>query len=232
MATDNWYLLNKPRIMREVRLAVPHYRKPFVKAYGKEAGEAVARDAIERFEAMLPGIPYIGGDESRLTKTLYLTAAMLAMYRSLVARGESAEGAARLIYLGSSSLYNAFPTRYLLRWSGRQQFSRKRIDQRTREAAISQERRYDGDWVFHVVEGDGQSFEWGMDYTECGVVKYLTREGAPELAPLLCWLDYPVFAAMGVKLTRTGTIAQGCQACDFRFSRGQPTQVEPEFLHV
>ena len=197
-----------------------------------ERQEAIARDVIERFEALLPGIPYVGGDENRLTKTLYLTAAMLAVYRSLVARGESAEGAARLIYLGSSSFYNAFPTRYLLRWPGRKQFSRKRIDQRTREAAVSQQRRYPDDWVFSIVEGDGRSFEWAMDYMECGVVKYLTREGAPELAPLLCWLDFPVFAAMRVKLIRTETIAQGCQKCDFRFSRGQPVHVEPEFLHV
>jgi len=72
----------------------------------------------------------------------------------------------------------------------------------------------------------------GLDHTECGIVKYLTREGAPELARYLCWVDYPVFAAMRVKLIRTETIAQGCQRCDFRFSRGQPVQVEPEFLQV
>jgi hypothetical protein len=232
MEPDNWYLQHRRRIMREIRLAMPHYRKLFVKTYGKEEGEAIARDAIQRFEALLPDIPYIGGDENRLTRTLYLTAAMLAMYRSLMARGESTEGAARLIHMGSASFYNAFPTRYLMRWGGRQQFGRKRIDQRTREAAVSQERRYSGDWVFDVVKGDGQSFEWGLDYTECGIVKYLTREGAPELGSYLCWLDYPVFATMGVKLTRTETIAQGCRRCDFRFSRGQPVEVKPEFLNV
>jgi hypothetical protein len=37
---------------------------------------------------------------------------------------------------------------------------------------------------------------------------------------------------MGVKLIRTETIAQGGQRCDFRFSRGRPVQVEPEFLRV
>lgn len=58
---------------------------------------------MQRFEALLPDIPYIGGDENRLTKSLYMAAAMLAMYQALRARGESAEGAARLIYLGASS---------------------------------------------------------------------------------------------------------------------------------
>jgi hypothetical protein len=86
--------------------------------------------------------------------------------------------------------------------------------------------------VFTVVEGDGHAFRWGIDYTECGIVKYLRREGAAELAPFLCWLDYPVFAALHVRLVRTETLAQGGQRCDFRFSRGQPVRVEPEFLYT
>ena len=230
METDNWYLQHRRRIMREVRLAIPHFRKLFVKTYGKEAGEATAKEAMQRFEALLPDIPYIGGDANRLTATLYMTAAMLAMYQALRARGESAEGAVRLIYLGASNLYGSFPTRLLMRWQGRKQFSRKRIDQRRRDAAVSQQRRYPDDWVFTIVEGDGRTFEWGIDYTECGIVKHLDQQGAPELAPYLCWLDYPSFAAMGVKLIRSETLAQGCQKCDFRFARGRPEQVKPEFL--
>ena len=130
------------------------------------------------------------------------------------------------------SFFESFPTRWLMRWQGRRFLSRKRLDQRRHVAAISQERRYPDDWVFEVVEGDGQDFAFGVDYTECGVVKYLAREGAPELAPYLCWIDYPQFAAMHLRLDRTETLAQGGQRCDFRVSRGQPVQVEPEFLHV
>jgi hypothetical protein len=143
------------------------------------------------------------------------------MYRSHRARGASAEEAARLIYLGASSFYDGFPFRLLARWQGRRLFRQKTIDQRKHAAAISRQRRYSGDWVFDVVDGDGRAFEWGL---------YLTREGAPELAPYGCWLDDPAYAAMGVKLDRTETIAQSGRRCDFRFSRGQPMQVTPPFL--
>jgi hypothetical protein len=37
---------------------------------------------------------------------------------------------------------------------------------------------------------------------------------------------------MHLRLDRTETIAHGAQRCDFRVSRGQPAQVDPEFLHV
>jgi hypothetical protein len=232
METQNWYLQNRSWIMRQVRFALPHYRKHFAEAYGKAEGEAIARETLERFEVMLPDLPYIGGDENRNTRSLYMTAAWLAMYRSLQARGASVEEAARLIYLGTATFFGSFPTRWLMRWQGRRLLGRKRIEHSKRAAAISQERRYPDDWVFDVVEGDGQTFEVGTDYTECGVVKYLAREGAPELAPYLCWVDYPSFAAMHLRLDRTETLAQGGQRCDFRLSRGQPVQVEPEFLHV
>jgi hypothetical protein len=231
MTLENWYLENKPRIMREIKFAIPHYKKFIVQAYGRDTGEAVVTETIERFEALLPDIPYIGGDENSLTENLYLSAAMLAMYQSLKARGKSVEEVATLIYRGTASFYSSVPFRLLLRWQGIQLFSQKRLDQRRRAAAISQERRYPEDWALEIVEGDGHSFQFGVDYTECGIVKYLTRQGAPELAPYLCWLDYPMCAAMRVRLIRTETIAQGAERCNFRFSRGPAVEVRPDFLN-
>jgi L-2-amino-thiazoline-4-carboxylic acid hydrolase-like protein len=230
MRLENWYLKNKPRIMREIKFAMPHYKKFIVQAYGRDTGKAIVTETIERFEALLPDIPYIGGDKNFLTENLYLSAVMLAMYQSLKARGKSVEEVAGLIYQGTSEFYNSFPFRLLLRWQGRQLFSQKRIDQRQQDAAISQQRRYPGDWVFEIVESDRKTFQFGVDYTECGIVKYLTEQGAPELAPYLCWLDYPMCAAMRVKLVRTETIAQGGAKCNFRFSRDQALDVKPDFL--
>ena len=232
METENWYLQHKSKIMREVRFALRHYKRHFVEAYDKEEGEAIARETLRGFEVLLPDLPYIGGYENPNIRPMYLTAAMLAMYRSLQEREASVDEAARLIYLGTVSFYNSFPTSWLMRWQGRRYFGRKRLDRGRRAAALSQQRRYPDDWVFEFVEGDGHDFEFGVDYTECGIVKYLSREDAAELAPYLCWIDYPMCAAMHVKLVRTETLAQGGQRCDFRISRGQPVQVEPEFLHA
>ena len=232
MVPENWYVLNKPKIMRQVRFTLRHFRKHLVEAYGKEGGEAIARESLQRFEALLPDLPDIGGRENSHARYLYLGAAGLATYRSLQARGASVEEAARLIYLGTASFFDSVPTRWLMRWQGRRMLGRKRCDQLRHAAAISQQRRYPDDWVFEIVEGDGRDFDFGVDYTECGVVKYLAREGAPELAPYLCWIDYPQFAAMHLRLDRTEPLAQGGQRCDFRIGRGEPVRVEPEFLHV
>ena len=232
METENWYLQHKSRIMWQTRFILRHSRKHLAAAYGKVEAEAIFRESLERFEALLPDIPYIGGAENRDTQSLCMAASWLAMYRSLQARGASVEEAARILYLGTVSFVSSIPMRWLLRWQGRRLFDQRRIEKRRRDAEISQQRRYPDDWVFEIVDGDGQDFDFGVDYTECGVVKYFAREGASELAAYGCWIDYPMFAAMGVRLDRSETVAQGGRRCDFRMSRGKPVEVEPEFLRA
>ena len=58
METENWYLENKSKIMRQVRFALRHFRKEFAEAYGKEEGEAIARrdDAALRGPAAGPPV--------------------------------------------------------------------------------------------------------------------------------------------------------------------------------
>ena len=50
--------------MRLVRFYFRPFHKPLAEAYGKAAGEAITRDAIGRFEVLLPDIPYIGGGKN------------------------------------------------------------------------------------------------------------------------------------------------------------------------
>ena len=232
METENWYLHNKSKVMRQVRSYFGPFGGHLAETYDTVEGEAIVEDAIGRFEVQLPDIPYIGDGENPFTKVMVKVAAKLAMYRALRARGASVEEAARLIHLGEVRFYETLPTRWLMRLRGRLFLTRWGRNLWRRIAATSQERRYTDDWVYEIVEGDGQDLGMGLDCTECGAIKYLEREGAPELAPYLCWIDDPQFAAMGLRLERTETPAQGGQRCDFRVSRGKPVHVDPEFLHV
>jgi hypothetical protein len=104
---------------------------------------------------------------------------------------------------------------------------------KNRRAALeSQKRLYPENWVFNFVEGAGQNFDWGIDYTECGIVKFFQAQSADELAPYMCLADYPMSKAFGMGLVRTTTLAGGAAKCDFRFKRGRETQDgwPPSFL--
>jgi hypothetical protein len=228
---NNYYQMKEKRIMREIKLAFPYYQHFVAQTYGAELADIVTKETLEQFAALLPQLPYIGGDENRLTENLYLTAAMLAFYRALKAHDKSVEEVARIIYLGTESMYSSFPFNAMLWWEGRMTFSRQRYEKLKYDAAASQRRQYPGDWVYNFVEGDGKSFLFGVNYTECGIVKYLKEQGAPELAPYLCWLDYPMSAAMRIGLIRTETLAQGGEKCNFRFCLRQDcAKVVPDFI--
>lgn len=83
---------------------------------------------------------------------------------------------------------------------------------------VSHERRYENDWVVDVLEKT-ENYELGYNYYECGVCKLCKDEGCFELARYLCRLDFVMADIMNMKLERTGTIAEGADFCDFRYSR-------------
>jgi hypothetical protein len=49
-----------------------------------------------------------------------------------------------------------------------------------RAAAASQSREYAEGFVFHVVEGDGEASDFGIDYTECAIVKLFRAQEADD----------------------------------------------------
>lgn len=87
-------------------------------------------------------------------------------------------------------------------------------------ARTSQKSPYPADFEYEVIDGEGQAFDWGINYRRCGIVHYFRAQCADELSPHMCWLDNVMYPAIGIGLVRTGTLAQGCSHCDFRFRSG------------
>ena len=96
-----------------------------------------------------------------------------------------------------------------------------------RAAAVSQKRKYPGDFVLSFVEGDRENFDYGLDITECGICKLYDAQGAERLSQYMCLSDYVVSKAFNRGLVRYKTIAEGAEKCDFRFKKGRETFVFP-----
>lgn len=81
-------------------------------------------------------------------------------------------------------------------------------------------KKYRNDWVVDIIEGGPQDdFVLGYDYYTCGICNLCRDEGCFELAKYLCRMDYVLADMMGMKLTRTQTLAEGGKYCDFRYGR-------------
>ncbi|WP_346109852.1 L-2-amino-thiazoline-4-carboxylic acid hydrolase [Nonomuraea maheshkhaliensis] len=73
-------------------------------------------------------------------------------------------------------------------------------------------------WRFRFLRGDEDLF-YGVDVTRCGIVRFLSQQGAPELDPLMCRGDFQItaFLPAGVTFARSQTLAERAPHCDFRY---------------
>jgi hypothetical protein len=149
---------------------------------------------------------------------------LLAVYRVSKAHGKTVEQTGDLVYEIGRAFLKSSPA-FLARLSGNMNFSRLYLSRLRKRAIESHQRKYPDDYVFNFVEGDGQTFDYGVDYLEWASCKFLAKQGAPELAPYLCPVDILYSKSLGWGLTRTMTLAEGAERCDFRFKKGGKTKV-------
>lgn len=185
---------------------------------------ALLREARQETGRLVPQIPYIGGDQNPMTHHLVRATTMLALYRAMQARGMTARETGRVIYDAVVEAVRPLP--FHPAGPPPPEFLRKLQE----EAGKSQARRDPGDWVWEFVEGDGRTFDYGYDFTACGAKKYYEAQGATELLPYFCFLDFVTTRASGRVLTRTTTLAEGGDRCDFRLrSAGKDDEWPPPF---
>jgi hypothetical protein len=206
-------------------------RDVFVSRYGEEQTDTLIGESRRELGTLIPQLPYIGGKQP-FTQFIISSAWFLAMYRVLKKQEQTLEDIGQLIYEVDRAFLEAYP-RFLRRFFRRMTFSRRYIRRLRKRAVESHQRQYPGDYVYTFVEGDGETFDYGVDYLECATCKFLEQQGALELGPYLCVADLLYSEALGWGLIRTMTLAEGAERCDFRFKKGGPTRVAvPASLRV
>jgi hypothetical protein len=198
--------------------------------YGTERATTLRIEARKEYEHLLPGMPDLSGRQP-FTQFVVTTAWTLAFYRALGSTPAAARQAGELAYALTTSYLDSLPLR-VRRLIGSVWFARWFVKRARRRAERSQHRRHSGDFVYRFVPGDGDRFDWGVDYLECGVVSFLRAQKALDLAPYICALDQVSSEALGWGLMRTATLADGQDHCDFRFKRGGPTVLASSVLPI
>ena len=221
-----YYLSRKSEILAQFDTHAKDWRPFLAAAYGDEFTEAVLRDAREQYEALIPEIPYIGGDENPMTRHLVRSTTSLVLYKVMKARGKTAEEVGKVVYDAVVEAVSQLPPRDL------KELSEEFIAEEKQKAQKSQEQRYPGDWVWEFVGGDGVEFDYGYDFLECGTQKLYHIHGADEFLPFYCYLDFVTHRTIGWGFARTMTLAEGHEKCDFRWKKGGETQKgwPPPFL--
>ena len=194
--------------------------------FGAPTARLIRREMLQEYRALVPGLPDLGGRSNPESMSMFLAPWALALYRVVRRHGGSLEDAGEAIHYAIQTLYGRIPRR--LRLAMGRSSTKEKAALKARWFA---EHDYPDNWVYEFVDGAGQPFDFGLDATQCAIVNYLHSQSADELTPYLCDLDYVVFEAMGLGLTRTKTLAWGCDRCDFRVTNpGTTTSTWPPRL--
>jgi len=222
--TDSrYYLARKDKILQDLDSLSPHLHAALKAQHGVDVADAVIRDTRPQLDALLPQLPYIGSDANELTTNLTQSASALALYHAMKTRGKTAREVGLILYEGYDA-YLSTTSKIVTTGLGILQALGLDAQKAQQDIAESKKHTYPGDWIQESVQGDGKAFDWGIDYTECGIVKFLHAQGADELTLYRCQLDYPMSRVFGMGLVRTTTLAQGGTRCDFRYKRGRKTE--------
>lgn len=168
--------------------------------------EEAMRDARAAFAEMEDEIPYADRPGHAMYWSTFMVYQSLATWKAAARRGADVHAVGRAI-LAAPMRGHPKPA------------SPEEIEALRRDGLASQEGAAADEFVFEVVEGDGDH-DWGMNITRCAVCHAFSKHGAMALVPYMCASDDKVSDAGGQGLRRTGTIGLGAERCDFRFKAG------------
>lgn len=196
---------------------------PLTERFGEEQAAFMRAEFLEEYRRLVPGIPYIGGRSNPHTMGLKGAAQGLAVHRVVLRHGGTVEDTGWLFHHWQRAELERIP-KVIRLWLGRHRMLLGQSPRQFRKSVLrTQERRYPDDTVGVWVDCDGESFDYGVDVTECAPLKYLNAHGAAELLPYICELDYVLAEMMGYEIRRTKTLAWGCDRCDHRWVAGGST---------
>lgn len=95
----------------------------------------------------------------------------------------------------------------------------------SRHLAARSQRQLVGGWQVEYLPSQAGEFDYGINYTRCAIFQLAQDAGAADFAPFICQADVVGSDMFGWGLKRTETLAQGGHRCDFRFRRGQQSEV-------
>lgn len=226
-----YYRERKETLLKEFDRTAALMEHSLVARYGKEFASTLQREVRQEYEKLIPEIPYIKGPRARALNTfLLITAQELAVYKGMKEHGKPPGEAWELCHEALRFRVAQIPPwkRWLLRRFMFSRLVRKIMARRARQ----QQRVCFGDFEVEYLIGQGDEYDFGVNYLQCGNYSFVKRHGGEEFAPYVCMSDIALSDAMGWGLIRTQTLADSCLHCDFRFKKGAATQISSKTPEV
>jgi hypothetical protein len=225
--STNYYLAHSRELIGAFAGSLEGVYQFLAPELGMLRSRLITQQALTNFQALLPTLPDVGGDRNWDTEFIPIAAWYVALYEPMRAHGKTAEDLGRIIYDLNSYSLSETPKEQVLAEQKRL-FSPEYLQQQREWAAWTQRRELPGNWVATFIEAPpgprdaDSSFDYGIEYSECGLVKFFQSQGRAELAPYVCLNDFARSKTFGTGLRRSKTVAMGDGVCNFRYKADRP----------
>ena len=226
-----YYSFRREKLLEKFDQTLALLRDTLVRRYGVEGANALLSESRQEYENLIPEIPYIRGIRARMFNIfLLITAQELAVFKAMKKGGKTPAQAWEICHEALRLSLAKIPLwkRWLLRQLMFSSLLKKII---ARRASQKQKVSF-GDFKVEYLVGEGDNFEIGVNYLQCGNYRFAMEHGGEEFAPYICLSDIALSDALGWGLLRTQTLADGCSHCDFRFKKGAATQISSKTPEV
>lgn len=222
----NYYIKRKKKLLRQFEDLFPIIKDLIEKKYKDHNTDKIFKKMKNEYENLIPEIPYIGGPTNSYSFFLLDGINVLAIIRVL----EKLNFTYRQI---GEFIYEFYETLYKIKNKNLEKIGQDPANRIFKEDYInyikilaekSQKRIYPFDYVFKFVESDGKTFNYGFNYTECGIHKLFKNLGAEKYTPFICLGDFADGNMSGFGLMRTQTLGNGASLCDHRYVKNATTK--------
>ncbi len=205
---------------------MPGYKKYFIKAIKinfPNRSDSIIANIDNHFKNISPDIQFARTSKNPIDKRLDFCAYFLALIKTLDEQGENFEAIRRIClevvteYVSPKNkiqqLFKRLPVKLTNTWLTNiflPAFHRK----------VSKNSNADG-FIANIITDKQETFGlgYGIDILECGICKLFQKHNYEKYASILCEVDEMTSSLAGLKLVRTGTIANGAKKCDFRYKK-------------
>lgn len=217
-----YYLKNKKKILKGFNSLVKVAKKTEFSDLDASTIDIIIQKAQIELEKLLSKLPFVGGDKSPFTPLMIQSAMTIAFYKASTSLKLSERELGKFIYQVAALHAQSIST--IKKWINRKIiFSKKGKNYWKTWLRETQKREYPENWAGVFIESDNNSFDYGFDFTECGMIKLAQEENVEEIVPYACLCDYARMRAFGIGFKRTKTLIAGEDSCDFRFVKGCET---------
>lgn len=197
-------------------------RKTLTTRYGEAFWQSFAQRSARWLDAVIAETPDIGN--TIFAFNYAFTPAYIAWYKAAQELGLDKNQTDRLLWTLNEGIITLVP-----RWAGSLYMSsylksfRKKAPEHERLCQAGHVHPYD--YKLRYISIDDKTF--GIDITECGMLKLARDFDAEGIFPAVCRVDYIMSQYMGAGFARTKTLGDGDDCCDCRYTIGGTCTWQP-----